>query len=135
VNFPMEAGATDADFERIYEAAAGILRRFRPELVLLSAGFDAHTDDPLGGMRVTTLQFARLTALIAGIADECCDGRLVAVTEGGYDLAALAASLRAAIDVLDTSKPTQTPAPAGDTRRADAALAALRPHLAKFWTI
>ncbi len=107
VNFPLEAGATDADFERIYGVAVGILRTFRPELILLSAGFDAHADDPLGGMRVTTPHFGRLTALVAAAADECCDGRLVAVSEGGYDLAALAGSLRAAIDVLDGSVPAR----------------------------
>jgi acetoin utilization deacetylase AcuC-like enzyme len=136
VNFPMEAGGTDADFERIYGVAGGILRRFRPEIVLLSAGFDAHADDPLGGMRVTTPQFARLTALIAAVAGDCCQGRVVAVTEGGYDLAALAGSLRAAIGALDGSTPlADLPAPSGDTRRAEAALDAVRPHLAKFWTI
>src|SRR5688500_2153315 len=47
-NFPLEAGATDADYERVYAAATGLLRQFRPELILLSAGFDAHRDDPLG---------------------------------------------------------------------------------------
>jgi len=58
------------------------------------------------------------------------------VSEGGYDLAALAGSLRAAIDVLDGSAAlADLPAPAGDTRRADAALNAVRPHQAKFWTI
>ena len=136
VNFPIEAGGTDADFEKIYGVAAGILRKFQPELILLSAGFDAHADDPLGGMRVTTPEFARLTALVAAAADECCQGRIVAVTEGGYDLAALAGSLRAAIDVLDGSTAlAKLPAPSGETRRADAALNAVRPHLAKFWTI
>jgi acetoin utilization deacetylase AcuC-like enzyme len=135
-NFPMEAGATDADFERVYGVAAGILRTFRPELILLSAGFDAHEDDPLGGMRVTTPQFARLTAIVAAAADDCCEGRLVAVSEGGYDLAALAGSLRASIRALNGStRLADLPAPAGDTRRADAALNAVRPHLAKFWTI
>jgi acetoin utilization deacetylase AcuC-like enzyme len=135
-NFPIEAGATDADFERVYAVAAGILRKFRPELILVSAGFDAHEDDPLGGMRVTTPQFGRLTALVAAVADECCDGRLVAVSEGGYDLAALALSLRVAIDVLDGStRLADLSAPTGETRRADATLAAARPHLAKFWTI
>jgi acetoin utilization deacetylase AcuC-like enzyme len=136
VNFPMEAGGTDADFERIYGVAAGILRKFRPEIILLSAGFDAHADDPLGGMRVTTAQFARLTAVVAAAADDCCNGRVVAVTEGGYDLAALAGSLRVAIDVLDGSTAlADLPAATGDTRRAEATLNAVRPHLAKFWTI
>lgn len=135
-NFPLEAGATDADYERVYVTAAGMLRQFRPELILLSAGFDAHMDDPLGGMRLTTGQFARLTALIALAADECCEGRLVAVTEGGYDLKALAASLRGVIEVLDGSTALDDlPAPGGDTRRGEASLEAARPHLKKFWTL
>jgi acetoin utilization deacetylase AcuC-like enzyme len=136
VNFPLEAGATDADYERVYATVAGVLRQFHPELVFLSAGFDAHMDDPLGGTRLTTPQFGRLTALVASVADECCEGRLVAVTEGGYDLKALAASLRSVIDVLDGSTSLDdVPVPRGDTRRAEASLAAVRPHLGKFWTI
>ena len=135
-NFPLEAGATDADYERVWAAAAGMLRQFRPELILLSAGFDAHRDDPLGGMRLTTPQFGRLTALVAGAADECCQGRVVAVTEGGYDLNALAASLRGVIDVLDGSTALDDlPAPGGDASRGEASLDAARPHLGKFWTL
>ena len=135
-NFPLEAGATDADYERVYTAVAGILRQFRPELILLSAGFDAHMDDPIGGMRLTAPQFGRLTALVAAVADECCDGRVVAVTEGGYDLKALATCLRVVVDVLDD--PTaldDLPAPGGDARRGHASLDAARPHLSQFWTI
>ncbi|MBI3050022.1 MAG: histone deacetylase [Acidobacteria bacterium] len=135
-NFPLEAGSTDVDYERIYAAAAAILRQFHPQLILISAGFDAHADDPLGGMRVTTPQFGRLTAVIAEEADECCDGRLVAVTEGGYDLAALAGSLRAVIDVLDgTTSLRALAVPTGAAPRADASLAAVRPHLSKFWQL
>jgi acetoin utilization deacetylase AcuC-like enzyme len=136
VNFPLEAGANDADYERVYAAAAAILRQFRPQLLLLSAGFDAHVDDPLAGMRVTSPQFGRLTALIAEVADECCGGRLVAVTEGGYDLAALAGSLRSVIDVLDGRITLQElPAPQGQTRRGEACLAAVRAQVGNFWTI
>ena len=136
VNFPLEAGSTDADFEKIYAAAEKVLRAFNPQLILISAGFDAHDDDPLGGMRVTTAEFGRLTARIAAVADECCNGRVVAVTEGGYDLKALAASLNVVIDVLDgRTSLADLPAPAGASPRADASLAAVRPHLAKYWTI
>jgi len=136
VNFALEAGATDADYERVYTAVAAVLRQFRPQLVLVSAGFDAHMDDPLAGMRITTPQFGRLTALIAGAADDCCEGRMVAVTEGGYDLKALAGSFRAVIDVLDgTSTLATLAAPTGPAPRAEASLAALRPHVSKFWTI
>ena len=136
VNFPLEAGATDADYERIWTSAAGLLRQFRPGLILLSAGFDAHMDDPLGGMRLTTPQFGRMTALVGAVADECCEGRFVTVTEGGYDFRALAASLSGVIGVLDGSTTLDDlPVPGGDTRRAEASIDAARPHLGKYWTI
>ena len=136
VNFPLEAGGTDADYERVYGVVVGMLREFRPELILLSAGFDAHEDDPLGGMRVSAPQFGRLTALLASAADECCEGRLVAVTEGGYDLQGLGASLTSVVDVLDgTTQLDDLPRPAGDTHRAETSIAAVRPHLGPFWTI
>jgi acetoin utilization deacetylase AcuC-like enzyme len=135
VNFPLAAGAADADFEKIYAAAAGVLRQFEPELVLISAGFDAHTDDPLGGMRVSTPMFGRLTGIIAAVANDCCDGRVVAVTEGGYDLAALAGSLRSVVRVLHTDAAESPGVLEGPTPRADAALAAARAHLDCFWTL
>jgi acetoin utilization deacetylase AcuC-like enzyme len=136
VNFPLDAGSNDADYERVYSAVEAVLRHFRPELILISAGFDAHMDDPLGGMRVTTAQFGRLTARIAAAADECCDGRVVAVTEGGYDLKALAASLNAVIDVLHGGTTlADLAAPQGPTPRADASLDAVRAHLAKYWKL
>ena len=137
VNLPIEAGGTDADHDRVYVAAAlPVLRQFKPELILISAGFDAHMDDPLGGMRVTAQEFGRLTALIAAVADECCDGRVVAVTEGGYDLKALAASLRATVAALagDTTL-ADLPAPTGATPRGDACLAAVLPDLKRYWTV
>src|SRR5688572_17361043 len=137
VNFPLEAGATDADYELIYATGAvPILRQFRPELILISAGFDAHMDDPLGGMRVTSAQFGRLTALVTAVAGECCDGRVVAVTEGGYDLKALAASLGAAIGALNGDASLHDlPAPGGATPRGQASLDAVRPHVSRYWTI
>ena len=71
-------GATDADYDVAFETVAfPVLRQFRPELILISAGFDALADDPLGGMRLSADQFARLTAALAAIADECCGGRVV----------------------------------------------------------
>jgi acetoin utilization deacetylase AcuC-like enzyme len=134
VNLPMAAGATDADYERVYtKIAFSILRQFRPELVLVSAGFDAHMDDPLGGMRVTAPYFGRLTAALVKVADECCQGRVVAVTEGGYDLAGLAESLRMTIAALDGK--TDFAAPSGATPRADATIEAVTPHLSDRWKL
>ena len=121
----------------VYAAAvAPILRQFRPELILISAGFDAHMDDPLAGMRLTTPQFGRLTAHLVAVADECCGGRVVAVTEGGYDLKALAASLQSTIAVLDGRVTLYDLAtPDGASPRGEACLKAVRPHLSKYWTI
>ena len=63
VNLPLQAGGTDADYERVFaEVALPVLRQFAPELIVISAGFDAHADDPLGGMRLGAGQFVRLTA-------------------------------------------------------------------------
>ena len=135
VNLPLEAGAGDADYEKVYrDVAFPVLEQFKPELILISAGFDAHVDDPLGGMRVTADQFGRLTAGLAAIADRVCDGRMVATTEGGYDLQGLAQSLRAAIAAL-SGRPVSSAVPGGDTRRADACLAAVKPNLAQYWRL
>ena len=65
-------------------------RQFQPDFVLISAGFDAHENDLLGGMRVTTEGFAELTRIVKQLAEEHCQGRLVSVLEGGYHLDSLA---------------------------------------------
>jgi acetoin utilization deacetylase AcuC-like enzyme len=137
VNLPMEAGGTDADFELAYNTIAfPILRQFRPELILVSAGFDALDDDPLAGMRLSVNEFARLTAAIVAIADEHCSGRVVAVTEGGYDLGGLASCLRAVCKVLngDTSL-SKGSAPRPDTRRGRATVEAVLPGLRRYWQL
>jgi len=142
VNLPIEAGGTDADFELAYNTVAfPILRQFRPELVLVSAGFDALDDDPLAGMRLSTDEFARLTAAIVAIADEYCSGRVVAVTEGGYDLGGLASCLRAVCKVLngDTSlsdlRGPEGSAPLADARRGRATVEAVLPGLRRYWQL
>ena len=137
VNLPLAAGATDADYQRVYDAIAWpILRAFRPDLILVSAGFDAYKDDPLGGMRLEPGCFGRLTAKIAAIADECCEGRVVVATEGGYHLKGIADSLRAVMGALD-DVPPEVPglSPDDDARRGEAAIAAAKPNLSKYWPL
>jgi acetoin utilization deacetylase AcuC-like enzyme len=86
VNVPLAAGAGDEAYAGGFEAALeGLLRRFRPDLVLVSAGFDAHHRDPLGGMRVSAEGYVRLTRALVFVADAFAGGRLVSVLEGGYD--------------------------------------------------
>jgi acetoin utilization deacetylase AcuC-like enzyme len=138
VNLPLSAGATDADYELAYtKVALPVLAQFRPELILISAGFDAHMNDPLAGMRLTSPYFGRLTAAIAKIADEHCAGRVVAVTEGGYDLAALAESLRATILALEDgpSPRSRGAAEAEAAPRGEATVKAVLPRLTDRWKL
>lgn len=135
VNLPLEVGATDADYELVYSRVAlPIVTAFKPELVLVSAGFDAHEDDPLAGMRVTSACFGRLTAAIARAADACCEGRLVAVTEGGYDLAGLAGSLRATLRALEGDSDAFA-APQGAPTRGEVTLESATSQLSKYWQL
>ena len=100
LNVPLEVGATDRDVEDAYaRVVLPRVRAFEPELIMVSAGFDAHENDPLGQLRMTTAGFGRLTKAIVDLADEVCAGRVVLVTEGGYDLHALAECLQTVIDV------------------------------------
>jgi acetoin utilization deacetylase AcuC-like enzyme len=102
LNLPLAAGADDAVYEQTFaEIVVPALRAFAPELILVSAGFDPHEDDPLAMMRVSTAGFGRLATMIADAARELCGGRLVLVLEGGYNLAALGASVVATIRALD----------------------------------
>jgi acetoin utilization deacetylase AcuC-like enzyme len=90
INLPLPAGAGDAAFELAFEQIiAPAARRHRPDVLLLSAGFDAHWRDPLAGLNVTLTGIGALTASLCALSDEVCEGRLVAVLEGGYDLDAL----------------------------------------------
>jgi acetoin utilization deacetylase AcuC-like enzyme len=76
------------------------LGQFAPDLVMISAGFDAHKDDPLGGLRLDEADYIWVTEQLTGFAERYCGGRLVSTLEGGYDLDALAASTAAHVAVL-----------------------------------
>ncbi len=109
INVPLPAGAGDKAlqwaFERILVPAA---RRFRPDLVLVSAGYDAHWRDPLASLQASVRGFARLVQILKALAVECCRGRLVLSLEGGYDPAALRASIIASLAVLAGEEPRDT---------------------------
>jgi len=101
LNVPLAPGSGDD----VYLAAlSGPLvdaaDRFRPDFVLVSAGFDPHEADPLAGLRVSTEAFARATRIVRGVADRHASGRVVSVLEGGYDLDALADSVVAHVGAL-----------------------------------
>ena len=139
VNVPLEVGAADEDYELVFvRVVLPVLRQFEPDLIVVSAGFDAHERDPLGGMRLSTDAFAAMTLALGAVAEECCGGRIVSVTEGGYDLKALAASLDAVVEAHSAARPTRPlvwPTSGIASTRAVSAIAAVRPALAGFWTL
>ena len=102
LNVPMAAGSGDTDFEAAYGTTIiPAVERFHPDVLLVSAGFDAHELDPLGGLRLTTSGYAGLLARLDDVASRVCGRRIALVTEGGYHLAALRECLESAIRVLD----------------------------------
>ncbi len=102
VNVPQRAGAGDGAYAGGFSAALEALaERFRPEFVLVSAGFDAHEADPLGGMRVTTEGFAWMSRALEEVAETFAGGRLVSLLEGGYDAGAVGRSAVAHVRVLE----------------------------------
>jgi acetoin utilization deacetylase AcuC-like enzyme len=101
VNAPLPAGADGEVFsEALREVVLPRVKAFAPDLLLISAGFDAHRDDPLGGLRFDEQDFFEATQRLTEMAENCCEGRVVSLLEGGYDLAALARSVAAHVAAL-----------------------------------
>jgi acetoin utilization deacetylase AcuC-like enzyme len=101
VNIPLPAGCGDAEYLKVFEQVImPLARRFKPQLILVSAGYDGHWADPLAMMELTVSGYGRIAGIIKGLADELCGGRLAFTLEGGYNLNALAASVKATFDVL-----------------------------------
>lgn len=99
VNVPMEAGSTDADYSLVYRAmVAPVLAQYSPRLIIVSAGYDAHQDDPIASMRMTAAGYG---SILREVIDAVPSAALALVTEGGYELAALAACLEASFAVVD----------------------------------
>ena len=136
-NVPLEMGATDADYALVYRAAIlPVIAEFAPQLVLVSAGFDAHERDPLASMRVTTEGYA---SIVRQLVKASGNGSIAFVTEGGYDLGALGDCLDAAIaeasgKAVDIDATTAATAPpTASTLRAERALEAVRTAQKGHW--
>ena len=107
VNIPMPAGCGDREYVGVMRRiVAPVARHFRPEMILVSCGFDAHRDDPLASMEVSEAGFLELTSIIRGLADELCESRLLFVLEGGYAASGLIEGTRALLNGL-TTQPTK----------------------------
>jgi len=136
INLPLEVGAVNEDYRVAFdEVVVPALQQYKPDLLLVSAGFDAHERDPLGGMRVTSAAFGSMTADLRNVAQECCEGRIVLMTEGGYDLPGLAQSLESAVDALASSAPVAWPETGIASTRGRVAVAAARSALGSHWKL
>jgi acetoin utilization deacetylase AcuC-like enzyme len=137
INLPLEVGAVDEDYQLAFSRIiVPVLKQFEPDLLIVSAGFDAHERDPLGGMRVSTAAFGAMTRDLRAVAEECCRGRIVAAVEGGYDLHALGTSLDGAIDALaGPAQPAQWPSSGIDSSRGEVAVAATSDAIRAFWHV
>jgi acetoin utilization deacetylase AcuC-like enzyme len=116
LNVPLPVGTGDDGHRQVFrQVVVPAARRYKPELILISAGYDSHLADPLGGMAVTTAGFSELAGITRALADEIpeCQGRLAAVLEGGYNVEALAQSVVATIGALgaDIGTPVTTDTP------------------------
>ena len=101
LNIPVPAGSTDADYIRHFtDTIIPAIDQFQPDFILLSAGFDAHRSDPLGQILLSAEGYGELTKLVLQLATRHCEGRLVSLLEGGYDLEATAASAAAHLRAL-----------------------------------
>ena len=101
VNVPLPAGCGDAEYTAVAQRVlAPVARSYRPDLIVVSCGFDAHRDDPLAAMQLSGEGFRILSRVVRGLAEELCGGRLVLLLEGGYALSGLREGTSAVLDVL-----------------------------------
>jgi acetoin utilization deacetylase AcuC-like enzyme len=102
LNIPLPPHSDDADYLRVFDDLIGpLVLTYQPELLFISAGFDAARDDPLAEMLVSDEGFRQMAERVVAWANACCEGRIVALLEGGYDLAALARGVAVTLRVLD----------------------------------
>jgi acetoin utilization deacetylase AcuC-like enzyme len=99
-NIPLEAGTTATEYLNAYEHVLKKLKEFKPEFLLFSAGFDAHIDDPLAQLKLRSEDFYTLTKRTLEISKSFCNGNVVSILEGGYDLSALQDSTKRHVDAL-----------------------------------
>jgi acetoin utilization deacetylase AcuC-like enzyme len=136
VNVPLSVRHGNGEYAGIFESILKpIALEFDPELVLVSAGFDIHGNDPLGGMQVTPEGFAALTRSIMDIAMKCCEGKVAITLEGGYDLKGLRDSVKAVLRELAglSDANIEEIISGGDQRKVEYAVQQVREAHGRFW--
>lgn len=140
LNVPLRPGADDGLYVRLFrDILAPVALSFKPDIILVSAGFDIYVADPLGDMKVTPEGFAGLTRILLNLAEECCGGRLVVVLEGGYHIQGLTKCVRAVLHELlgetRASKETLNQMIAGTDGKADRLIERVREQFAPYWPV
>jgi len=132
LNVPMPAGMGDREYLRVFrDVLVPVGLEYKPELILVSAGFDAHREDPLGGMELSSAGYVAITAEILGLAREACGGKAVFVLEGGYNLLALQGSIASVLGIMSGGSAE----PAGDPgAAAEDLVKELRAVHGEYWT-
>ena len=134
VNCGLPGGATDADYGALcQELFLPVAEAFKPDLVLISAGFDAHREDPIGGMVLTERGFAAMCTAFGALASATRGGGLVLLLEGGYSLEGLSRSVHACVEVM--AGQTRDSFPQGVSREAAEALRKSREALKPYWPV
>jgi acetoin utilization deacetylase AcuC-like enzyme len=134
LNCGLAGGATDADYGAVFqELFLPVAQAYKPDVVLVSAGFDAHHKDPIGGMVVTERGFAAMCTAMRDVAQSACGGKLVLLLEGGYSLEGLSRSVHTCVKVL--AGETKDSFPEGVSREAAAALQRSREALKPYWPV
>ena len=100
LNIPLPAGTTSEEYLNAYESVLNKIKEFKPEFILLSAGFDAHKDDPLAQLQLESKDFYNITKRTLELSKQYCDGKVVSILEGGYDLLALQESTEMHVKAL-----------------------------------
>jgi acetoin utilization deacetylase AcuC-like enzyme len=134
VNLAFPAGFGDAEYtEAFTRIVEPIARQYEPECVLISAGFDAHARDPLGGMQVTEAGFQTMARVLLDVARDHAGGRCAAILEGGYDLTAIRDSARDVLTEFKGEHPTLPPSPVPS--RASALIERVRKVHSRYWKL
>lgn len=132
VNAPLPHGFGDAEYLRVYnEILKPVALEYKPQLVLVSAGFDPFIKDPLGGMRVTSAGFGGLAAIVRDISEKTCNGKVLLTLEGGYHPEGLREGVRSTINAF-TGAPQAIQAFSAPA--ADQVIQTIRSHQKKYWT-
>ncbi|MCX7858066.1 MAG: histone deacetylase [Deltaproteobacteria bacterium] len=135
VNVPLSYGMGDEDYVFVFnEILLPILNQYKPDFIMVSAGFDAYYKDPLGGMSLTENGYSLITKILLSLSEKLCEGRLLCVLEGGYNVEGLAICVKKVIEVLKNSSSRDLNKPTNPSKKAIHTVEEVKKRLSPYWT-